>query len=490
MSFLEIYKERDDLAWLIPALLVPLIYWNALEIPFHYSEIKGIKNSSVATSLESFQDRMLTLKGLSQRPLSVLSYALNHKFLGVEPFGYHLINILIHLLNTFLLFQLAKRLSIPPLPASLVFAAHPLATATTSQIFGRNYSLATFFLLLALVHLAGRARIDIKTLVIQLVLFFLMLTCKQTLAIYPAVAFWVLYSRGIVSLSTKTIIGLCTAAVPGILLAVFYAAPLSSTSTISSTHFALSQVGNWPALVSFYLFPFQTAIIHDLPLFESVSKIEVLSGLILLGLTILFCIFKRFTLLGLILGCTLLLLLPTNSFFPKNEIIREWRLYPSLIFFSLLVGQAYDLISNKLKTSISKSGFRALSCIPLGLMMASVVNQNNIYSSHSSTWAQVTKAYPHSADAWNNMALAVSKEGKHSEAVHLFKKAIENKPEIARYYQNSAISLARVGKEREALEMAAKASMVQKVFGNKFQAVHYQDELERIHQTRSSLGSK
>ena len=43
-----------------------------------------------------------------------------------------------------------------------------------------------------------------------------------------------------------------------------------------------------------------------------------------------------------LLGAMLVCLLPTNSVLPKNELIREWRLYPALFFFALLVG---DVVS-------------------------------------------------------------------------------------------------------------------------------------------------
>ncbi len=477
-------------AWVMPVILVPLIYWQALSIPFYYSEVRGIQNSSVATSIETFQERMLTPKGLTQRPISVLSYALNHEFLGASPEGYHLVNIIIHLLNTFLLFQLAARLAIPPLPASLLFAVHPLATATTSQIFGRNYSLATFFLLVALNHLVTKQAWNIKGFAFQACLFLLMILTKQTLAIYPLLAFWILYCQQRIKFKPKILLLLTIAIVPSLVLVKFYAEPLSSTATISRQDFLFSQLGNWSALSSFFILPFQTALLHDLPLFSGFDSLEVIVGSFILLAVLLFLGCRRYFTAGLLLGSFLLLLSPTNTFFPKNEIVREWRLYPSLVFFCLIASHIYSVLLDKFRHSFYKNTLSIGGLTILALMTATVINQNKVYQNHKSTWQQVTSFYPHSADAWNNLALAVGKTGDYERAISYLENAINNKPEISRYYQNSALFLAKLGKNKEANEMAAKGAMVHKVFGNKFQAVHFQGDLSRIKKNRASMGIK
>lgn len=72
-------------------------------------------------------------------PLTWLTFALDYRFWGVAPFGYHLTNILLHAANTSLVALLAHRLCrdrfagidsrlrlLIPLAAALVFAIHPL----------------------------------------------------------------------------------------------------------------------------------------------------------------------------------------------------------------------------------------------------------------------------------------------------------------------------------------------------------------------------
>src|SRR3954451_20930767 len=135
-------------AVVIAAILA--VHHRVYTIPFMYSEIAGIERNKVVSDLGLFAERMLTPRGLLQRPISVLSYAVDHAVYGKSVAGYHVTNVVVHCVNALLVMALAARFFAAPLVAGLVFAVHPLGTACVSQIFGRNYSLATTFFLLAI----------------------------------------------------------------------------------------------------------------------------------------------------------------------------------------------------------------------------------------------------------------------------------------------------------------------------------------------------
>lgn len=87
------------------------------------------------------------------RPVRTVTYALNYALGGDDPLGYHLFNVLLHALNTLLLFLLLARWSKSPSGAAVgaaVFAAHPVQTAAVAYISGRKDLLATFFVLAGL----------------------------------------------------------------------------------------------------------------------------------------------------------------------------------------------------------------------------------------------------------------------------------------------------------------------------------------------------
>ena len=82
------------------------------------------------------------------RPLTTLSFLFNYSILGngVQPLGYHALNFLLHLVNVWLVFALARRLLAQPWPAfaaAALWAVHPIGTDTVANLAGRADLLAT-----------------------------------------------------------------------------------------------------------------------------------------------------------------------------------------------------------------------------------------------------------------------------------------------------------------------------------------------------------
>lgn len=92
------------------------------------------------------------------RPLRDISYTLDYAFWGLRPFGYHLTNLLLHILNAVLLYLLAARLlssKVAAFFAAAFFAVHPAASEAVIWIKGRDDLLAMSFFLGALLVLSG-----------------------------------------------------------------------------------------------------------------------------------------------------------------------------------------------------------------------------------------------------------------------------------------------------------------------------------------------
>ncbi len=81
------------------------------------------------------------------RPVTTLSFLINYSILGngSQPAGYHFINLVLHLLNVCLLFQLCCllfRRTVPALAAAALWAVHPIHTEVVTNIAGRADLLA------------------------------------------------------------------------------------------------------------------------------------------------------------------------------------------------------------------------------------------------------------------------------------------------------------------------------------------------------------
>lgn len=88
---------------------------------------------------------------LSYRPIVTLTYFLDFALWGLNPFGYHLTNFLLHFLNSFLVYSLALAINHSnrrfALITSLIFAIHPVQTEAVLTVSFREDLLAGFFIL-------------------------------------------------------------------------------------------------------------------------------------------------------------------------------------------------------------------------------------------------------------------------------------------------------------------------------------------------------
>jgi hypothetical protein len=99
-------------------------------------------------------------------PLTMLSLALNHAAGGIDPFGYHLVNLLLHLANVVLVHRLVldlARRSDAAAVAAAFWGLHPLRVESVAWISGRKDVLYTAFFLLALLAYRRYARDEAKS---------------------------------------------------------------------------------------------------------------------------------------------------------------------------------------------------------------------------------------------------------------------------------------------------------------------------------------
>ncbi|KAM4036107.1 protein O-mannosyl-transferase TMTC2 isoform 1-T1 [Anomaloglossus baeobatrachus] len=140
-----------------------VLYLNTLGADFCYDDSRAIKTNQdllpetpwTQIFFNDFWGTLLTHSGShkSYRPLCTLSFRLNYVFGGLEPWSYHLVNILLHSAVTGLFTHLCKALfgsGCWTLLAGLLFAAHPIHTEAVAGIVGRADVGAGLFFLLSL----------------------------------------------------------------------------------------------------------------------------------------------------------------------------------------------------------------------------------------------------------------------------------------------------------------------------------------------------
>lgn len=179
-------KKRWRVTLLLAAAL--FVYGNSLRNGFTLDDEAYIVQNRQVTDLslkEVFQPNQYAN---IFRPLTFSSFALNWAIGGARPFGYHLLNMLLHAAVTLLLYLLLRALldSLPQgetvsFMASLLFSVHPIHAEAVASIVGRSEMLAAGFLMAAwLLHLRDR-------LVLSLLCFVLALLSKESAVVFTPV---------------------------------------------------------------------------------------------------------------------------------------------------------------------------------------------------------------------------------------------------------------------------------------------------------------
>jgi len=158
-------------AFTVLAVLLFSIYGNSFDCSWHFDDAANITNNT-AIHLKSLSwdgTKQILLEGhvganASPRPLAYLSFALNYFFGGLDVFGYHLVNLLIHWVASIFLFlfiraalnldSLKKKYGSHAYPvallASVFWAVHPIQTQAVTYIVQRMTSLAGMFYIMSM----------------------------------------------------------------------------------------------------------------------------------------------------------------------------------------------------------------------------------------------------------------------------------------------------------------------------------------------------
>jgi tetratricopeptide (TPR) repeat protein len=144
---------------LILFLLAAAVFANSVGHDFVWDDNRAIRDNLFLVSPGAWwrcfgRDFGLELTGVPvgyYRPLVFLSFILNHIVGALRPFTYHLTNVLLHGLNTVLVFGLVARLADRKTGAlaAALFAVHPVHAESVAFIAGRSDLLCACFLLLS-----------------------------------------------------------------------------------------------------------------------------------------------------------------------------------------------------------------------------------------------------------------------------------------------------------------------------------------------------
>jgi protein O-mannosyl-transferase len=174
-----------------------LVYSNSLTAEWQYDDYFNIlENANIRLTNFSWEniEKSFFLEGHFSRPVSYFSFALNYYFCGYEVFGYHLVNLLIHLITSlFLFFFIFRTLNLPNLKdpygdkayaialfSTFFWSLHPIQVHAVTTIVQRMACMSGMFYIMAMLFFLN-GRLSEKKLTGSI--FFLFAFCAAILAL-------------------------------------------------------------------------------------------------------------------------------------------------------------------------------------------------------------------------------------------------------------------------------------------------------------------
>ena len=499
--------SKSKSAFLLLLASIVLVYSNTFHAEWHFDDRHSIvENSKVQIS-------EFTLKSLSQaiehpdqqriwRPLAYLSFSMNWYVGQDEVFGFHVINILIHCVTSFILFQVLSCLFQSPvlkqrysdewytisLLAAILWAVNPIQTQAVTYIVQRMTLLAALFYISGIFfYLRARSSEQMPYRFLYFILcavaWLLALASKENAILLPLglVLVEIVFFQRISEYRVRKrypILFLAVSIIICIIGCVIYlnAQPLSLFAGYNDRFFTpWERVITQPRVVLFYL----TQIFYPHPARLSIEHDFVISTSLIQPWTTLPAIIVVFALVvGALMRaerwpllCFSILFFFLNhsieaSFVPL-EIVFEHRNYlPSMFIFAPVAAGITWLMKSSMK---KRPGlYWVLSGLSICLIIGFGVGtyqRNRVWRTESSLWADAYHKAPSMHRPVHNLAMALyERNGRLQEALRLYYKAddltMHRRSHRAWLYSNIANIHYRTGRFELAKEYYLKANTI------------------------------
>jgi len=450
------YKDLNFLSLELGLILIITLvaYLPVFKAGFVWDDTDYIRNNQMIRSidLEAFFSKYVMG---NYHPLTMLAFAIEYKFFGLNETGYHTINLLFHLANVLLVyyavFLLSKKTNVALITA-LLFGIHPLHTESVAWISELKDLLYTSFFLGAYIfYLQYLDKKQNRFYLIALLLFLFSLLSKAMAVSLPLLLLLTDYFKGR-KMNLKTWIE----KVPFLLLAIIFGivAVLAQQSSkaiqdisiysfpqrivfacygfityLWKSFFPLYQSAFYPYPIKsgeslparFYIYPFSVLALLALVIYSSRFTKKIFFGMGFFSLTIFL----------------VLQLLPVGAAVMADR----YSYIPSIGIF-YLVGEGFHWLWNK------KGRIPAMTLMIIFALFFSFITytRNTIWKSGITLWTDVIKKNPDDFLGYNNRGGTYMNEKKYEQALFDLNKAIQLRPAYAEALNNRGVILS--GKKR------------------------------------------
>lgn len=203
MPLSSLPDDAQRLAWLWPALLLAALtavaYVPAMNGGFIWDDDDYVQDNPTLRSLQGLEQIWLQPGATRQYyPLVHTTYWIEYRLWGLNPTGYHVVNVLLHALSAVLVWRLLRLLQVPGAwAAAALFALHPVHVESVAWITERKNTLSgAFYLGAAWAYLRFETTRQLQLYGAALLLFAAALFSKTVTSTLPAALALVLWWQG------------------------------------------------------------------------------------------------------------------------------------------------------------------------------------------------------------------------------------------------------------------------------------------------------
>ncbi len=504
-------------AHLIPILVLlslgTLAYWNSFDVPLVFDDLLTIQRNAGVRFGDYFSVNLL-----SGRSLLYWTFAANYFLHGQDVWGYHLVNLILHLLNGVLIYFVARHIlelvmedsrrsrSFAMLAAGF-FLVHPVQTESVTYVSSRSELLSTFFYIGAVLIFikTPTRRIGFLLSLAVAFVFFLGIASKETVISLPATLF--VYDFIFLSgASLRSVLARWRFYLPFVAGAVVVGYRLLSVTLVGSVgadavghlppwNYFLTQLRVIVRYIQITLLPVGLNVDYDFKPSFLLTQPAVLASLavilVLVGLG--WYLRRREPIFSFSIFWFFLTLAPTSIVVPILDTIFEHRLYLPMVgvclSFPLVVERVWGVVKERfhfrLKTVQTCAGL-------LLVLMVATILRNEVWRDERRLWADVISKSPDKARGYNILAMTHFKSGEYEQALEVAERGLERIPYGRRDFLetigNLYLRLGRIDEAAEAfLKTTVDVSPVQESMGYNNLGVTYQFMWQQLRSKRDQM---
>ncbi|MDX8410812.1 MAG: tetratricopeptide repeat protein [Mariprofundaceae bacterium] len=479
------------------------VYLNALPGAFVYDDPTLIEQNPWLSGLQYLPDIFLSnawsfdqMQSNYYRPLLFAILMLDYHIFGLDPWGYHLTNVLLHAGVSVLVFIVAARLlkqgsrhveeqskvswqAALPLIAALLFALHPIHTESVAWVSGMtDVSFSLFYLLAFYLYMRADGRWGMA-MALSACCFFLAALCKETALTLPIMLFaYDAVVRRNVALTVQGFLHLLKRYFPFILAAVAYFAmrtyalgefaPVHRHQELNAYEYFINIFPLFAQYLGKLVFPVDLNVLHVFHPIVSLTSWVGLAGILatLAFMSAGYFLARRDRIAAFCLAWIAIPLLPA-LYIPalgENSFAERYLYLPSAGFVILV-----SIALLRLAIAGRRYGFVGSLALP-GLMLVGVcyavgtVERNLVWRDELSLWVDTVNKSPDAYMAHNNLGLAQIHRGELDQAAKSLEVSLRLNPSYPKAYYNFGLVHERLGQLDAAAKKFAEAVSLDPAF--------------------------